>query len=106
MSFATRKLSLILFGLGRMLKYAAWRHPAFKARVKERNFVAQIMARDEECGRWFEFKDGIVTSRAGLHEKPDMKLMFKNAGIGAGLLTPPTNWLNQIPQQIVPRCVV
>ena len=38
----------------------ARRHPEFRARLKERNFVAQIMARDEEVGRWFEFKDGAM----------------------------------------------
>ena len=59
------KLSLILFGLSRLLKFAAWRHPAFQARLKERNLIAQIMARDEEIGRWFEFQDGKVTLRLG-----------------------------------------
>src|SRR4051812_41255275 len=99
MSFSTAKLSLILFGLSVMLKYTARRHKAFRARLKERNFVAQIMARDEECGRWYQFKDGHVTSRAGLHARPDVKLMFKNAATGASLLTPPVNWLDQINAQ-------
>src|SRR5262245_19297078 len=99
MSFATTKLSLILFGLSKMLRYKARRHVSFAKRLKERNFVAQIMARDEECGRWFEFRDGEVRSRAGLHPKPDCKLMFKNAAIGASLLTPPINWLRQINAQ-------
>src|SRR5437763_16747400 len=99
MTFATLKLSLILFGLGRLLKFAAWRYPKFRARLKERNFVAQIMARDEECGRWFEFKNGRIRSGSGIHPKPDCKLMFKNAGIGASLLMPPINWLNQINAQ-------
>ena len=31
------KFSLILWGLARLLKYAAWRHPAFRARLKERS---------------------------------------------------------------------
>src|SRR2546426_9239712 len=96
MTVATTKLALILFGLAQLLKFKARRHPVFRARLKERNFVAQIMARDEECGRWFEFKAGDVTSRSGLHGKPDVKLMFKNAATGAALLTPPINWLNQI----------
>src|SRR5437763_8418812 len=99
MSFSTVKLSLILAGLAQLLRYKALRHPTFRARIKERNFVAQIMARDEECGRWFEFRDGRVRSRSGLHPKPDCKLMFKNAGIGASLLMPPINWLNQINAQ-------
>src|SRR5262245_46372431 len=99
MTVATAKLSLILFGLARLLKFKARRHAKFRARLKERNFVAQIMTRDEETGRWFEFKDGAIRSRAGLHKKPDCKLMFKNASVGAALLTPPINWLNQINAQ-------
>ena len=34
-----------------------------------------------------------------MHAKPDITLSFKNATIGASLLTPPINWLNQINAQ-------
>jgi len=52
MTIATMKFSVILWGLAQALKLAAWRHPAFRDRLKERNLVAQIKARDEETGRW------------------------------------------------------
>ena len=99
MALAQLKFPIILFGAAQLLKLAAHRHPEFQARLKEHDLVAQIMTRDEEIGRWFEFKDGMVTSGAGLHGKPDIKLMFKNAEIGASLLTPPINWLDQINAQ-------
>ena len=99
MTFSTIKLSLILFGLAQLLKLQAFRHAAFRARLKERDLVAQIMARDEETGRWFQIKDGRITTGAGLHRAPDIKLTFKNAAWGAKLLTPPVNWLNQINAQ-------
>ncbi len=99
MTLSTVKLSLILFGLGQLLKFTAFRHPRFRARLKERNIVAQIMARDEGTGRWFEFKDGAIRTGAGLHPNPDCKLMFKNAATGASLLMPPINWLDQINAQ-------
>jgi len=99
MAFAKLKFPIILFGAAQLLKHAARRHPKFKARVKEHNLVAQIMTRDEEIGRWFAFNDGTITTGAGLHEKPDIKLMFKNAKIGASLLMPPINWLDQINAQ-------
>ncbi len=82
-----------------LLRHAARRNPEFKARLREHNLVAQIMARDEEIGRWIKLDNGKITSGAGLHKSPDIKLMFKNAGIGASLLTPPINWLNQINAQ-------
>jgi molybdopterin guanine dinucleotide-containing S/N-oxide reductase-like protein len=99
MSLATVKLSGILWGLSQLLTFQARRHPEFRERLKERNMVLQILARDEETGRWFRFHDGRLTSGAGKHAKPDVTLAFKNASIGAKLLTPPINWLNQINAQ-------
>ena len=100
MTFATIKLSLILFGLSLMLKFQRWRHEAFRKRLKERNFTAQIMARDEEFGRWFEFKDGNIRSGAGLH--PDARLQAdvqERRPSARTLLMPPINWLRQINAQ-------
>ncbi len=99
MSLATTKFSAVLWGFAQAMKLSARRHPKFRARLRERNLVAQIKARDEEVGRWFEIRDGKVTSGAGRHAKPDITLAFKNAAIGASLLTPPINWLDQINAQ-------
>ncbi len=93
------KLSLILFGLSVMLKFQAWRHPAFRARLKEKNLTAQFIARDEEIGRWFKFQDGRVTSGSGVLKDADVTVAFKNAALGADLLMPPINWLDQINAQ-------
>src|ERR1700690_3978329 len=97
--FSQLKLSIILFALTLVLRYALWRHPLFAARLKERNLVAQIKARDEGTGRWIEIHDGKIRSSAGQHAKPDITLFFKNAETGAALLTPPIDWLAQIDAQ-------
>ena len=97
--FSQLKFAVILFGLVQLLRFAAWRHPHFTARLKERNLMAQIKARDEGIGRWIEIRDGKIRSSAGLHAKPDITLFFKNAATGASLLTPPINWLDQINSQ-------
>ena len=93
------KLALILFALTQLLRYTRWRHPQFAARLKQRNLVAQIKARDEGTGRWIAILDGRIRSGAGQHLKPDITLLFKNAATGASLLTPPINWLHQINAQ-------
>ena len=93
------KFSLILFGLALLLKYTALRYAAFRARLKEKNFIAQIKTKDGTRGRYFTFRDGRVSSRAGVHANPDISLSFKTAAIGAGLLAPPINWLDQINAQ-------
>src|SRR5580658_5331291 len=95
MALAKFRLPIVLFGAAQLLKRAAHRHPDFNKRVQEHDLVAQIMTRDEGIGRWFEFKSGIIKSHAGLHDKPDIKLLFKNAKVAATLLTPPINWFAQ-----------
>lgn len=99
MAFASARFSLVLAGLALLLKVQARRHAALGRRLKERNLIAQILARDEGTGRWIMLRDGKVTSRAGRHPQPDNTLAFKNAAVGARLLTPPINWLEQINAQ-------
>src|SRR5262249_4274670 len=96
---STTQFSAVLWGLAQMLRLKARRHPAFAARLKERNLVAEIIARDEEIGRWYRLVDGKLTSGRGRHAKPDVVIAFKNARMGADLLTPPINWLEQINAQ-------
>src|SRR5215813_12954856 len=93
------KFEIILWGMAQLLKYAVWRYPKFRARLKERNIVAQFKARDEEIGRWYAIRDGEVSSGAGLRADADVTLAFKTARIGANLLMPPINWLDQINAQ-------
>ena len=93
------KFSLILFGLAQLLKHSARKYPKFRERLRERDFTAQIIALDEEIGRWYTFANGRVRSGGGKHANPDITLGFKNARIAARLLMPPINWLDQINAQ-------
>src|ERR1700736_6239102 len=93
------KFRIILWGMAQLLKFTGWRYPAFRARLKERNLVAQLKARDEEIGRWYAIRDGKITSGAGLRADAEVTLAFKTAALGADLLMPPINWLDQINAQ-------
>ena len=73
------KFQVILWGMAQLLKFAAWRYPVFKARLKERNLVAQLKARDEEIGRWYAIRDGKLTSGHGLRADPDVTLPSRMA---------------------------
>ncbi len=97
--FSRLKFEIILFALPVVLKFSARRYPAFAAQLKQRNLIAQIKVRDEGIGRWISIYDGNIRSGRGLHATPDVTLSFKNAAIGASLLTPPINWLDQINAQ-------
>jgi trimethylamine-N-oxide reductase (cytochrome c) len=99
MSVATTKFAAILSGLAVALKATRSLYPEFADRLKERSLVAQLLARDEEVGRWFQIADGRVRSGAGRHAQPDITLSFKDAALGAKLLMPPINWLEQVNAQ-------
>ena len=71
----------------------------FRDRVKEHDVLAQFIARDEMIGRWFRFEKGRITSGAGVRKDADVTVAFKTARLGADLLTPPINWLDQINAQ-------
>ena len=51
------KFSLILLGLRILLWLQATRYSAFRKRLKEKNFSAQMRTNDGSVGRWFVFKD-------------------------------------------------
>ncbi len=99
MSLDTIKFQTVLFAMAQAIRLTARCHPAFRERLKERDLTAQIMAKDEEVGRSFTLKGGKLRSKAGIHAKPDITIAFKTAGLGADLLTPPINWLDQINAQ-------
>src|SRR5258708_19703289 len=91
MSVATAKFSTILWSFAQLMKLQARRHEKFRHRLCERNLVAQIKARDEEVGRWFEVRNGAVRSGAGFHNPPHIPLPLKSAPLAPTPLTPPTN---------------
>ena len=90
------KFKIILWGLSWMFRVSGWRYPAFRARLRERNLVVQIRSEDGKSGRYSIFEDGRVRSGAGLHDAPVVTLVFKTAKIGARLLMPPIDQLEQI----------
>ncbi len=93
---ASLKFSLILFGLNLLLRIQAWRYPSFRERLKERDVLAQLKTRDGRQGRWYRIRNGRISSGAGVRNDADVALVFKTAGLAAGLLMPPVNQLDQI----------
>lgn len=79
----------MLWGIEKLLRYTARRYPSFKARLGEKNFLAQIRTADRSVGRCFIFRDGQVSSRRGMNDAADVCLIFRNPEIAVKLLTPP-----------------
>ena len=89
-------LSAVLAALHALMRYSAWRDPAYRAQLAERDFVGQIRTRDGRNGRWFEFKAGGVRSGAGMHPNPGVTLSYESAAVALKLMLPPIDWLEQI----------
>src|SRR5208282_1082019 len=81
-------LRAILFGLAPMLNRAAGGRVQFRTMLSEHNIVAQIQLRDGSIGRHYFVKGGKVSSRAGLHERPDVVLSFKDVATALAMMKP------------------
>jgi len=87
-AFERIQFSVLLFGLYKVIGITAKLHPDFAARLKQKDLTAQIKLRDNSQGRYFIFKGGKVTSRSGIHAKPDVTMSFQSAILAAQLLRP------------------
>ena len=96
MVLAPARLSMLLYALEKVIRLAAAWHPDFRARIAEKNLVAQFKLRDDSQGRAFIFQDGKVTSRAGIHPAPDVTLSFEDAATAARFLNPGKDMLEFI----------
>jgi len=90
------KLSILLWGIPQAMRAAARVYPEYAARLKERNLVAQFRLRDKPEGRWVKLENGRISSRKGLHARPDLTINFKSKAIAESFLTPPFDLLERI----------
>lgn len=85
-----------LFSIVQALRATAIAHRSFRQRLKERNMIAQLKLQDDSEGRWIEFRDGRVLSKAGMHAAPDVTIFFRDAKVAAKLLSPKQNFYTRI----------
>ncbi len=95
-TLAETQFAAVLAALPVLLRTTAHRHPAFAARLRERDLVAQIVLAGTSRGRAYAFRDGAVHSRAGLHPKPDITMTFDSAELAVRLLKPSRDYLEFI----------
>ena len=90
------KFKLILFGLALLFRFARWRSANFRERLAQRDLTVVLRTADGQIGRTYVFAGGHVASSAEIDQKADFALVFKTAEIGARLLMPPIDQLEQI----------
>lgn len=81
-------LRTILFALGPMLNRVAGTRPAFRARLKQHDIVAQIGLKDGSIARHFIIAAGKVKSVAGLHPRPHVNMVFKDVDTALLMMKP------------------
>ncbi len=86
------KLPVVLFGVVQALRLTAWRHPRFRERLKERDMVAQLKLADNSVGRYIAFRNGKISSGAGVHPEADVTVFFKDERTALRILNPKPNW--------------
>ena len=96
MAFSNAKLGTMLFTIDKVLKRSKKKYPKYAARLKERNLIAQIKTKDDAAGRWFQFKNGDITSFKGIHPNPDASMVFHTAEDAVRLLMPPRDQMAMI----------
>ena len=74
------KLSIMLWGIPQAMRVAARVYPEYAARLKERNLIAQFRLRDKPEGRWIKLENGRISSRKGIHAKPDLTIHLQEQG--------------------------
>ena len=88
--------SLILWGMPQLMRVCALVYPGYAKRLKERNVIAQFRLQGKPVGRWIKLENGKISSRKGIHENPDISIIFKNKAIAEEFMTPPFDQLVRI----------
>ncbi|MEM8937266.1 MAG: pyrogallol hydroxytransferase large subunit, partial [Pseudomonadota bacterium] len=86
----------ILLALGPMLTRASTVSAGFAEDMAKHNCVYQIRLYNNSVGRYYEFKDGKVTTKAGVHPNPDAAMVFKDVEVALKMLSPKPDMLYRV----------
>lgn len=87
---------VLLLGMYQVLKHTARKYPAFRERLNEHNCVVQLRTKDRSAGRYFQFRNGRVTSKRGIHSQPDAELTFDSEDSAVQMFTAPRDFQGRI----------
>lgn len=90
------KLSVLLYGLEKVIWLTAKRYPVYRERLKEKNMIVQLRLEDKSQGRYFIFKDGKVSSKGGIHPAPDVDIFYRDAITATELMKTERDYLKMI----------
>ncbi len=86
----------ILYAMFLLIRVKQLLAPSFKLRLMEKELTAQIKLRGNAYGRTYIFKNGKVSSSAGVTLHPDVSMIFTSSATAVKLMLSPRNYLTQI----------
>src|SRR5438132_10362635 len=81
-------LTALLRALPGIIRMAARRDKRVRDHLVSSNCVVQLRLRDGSCVRHYIFHRGRISSRSGMHEAPDVDMVFKTATIALSMMRP------------------
>jgi len=85
-------LKTILFAIPHVVRFSAKRNSTFREFLGRHNCVVQIQLKDRSIGRYYSIVDGHMTSTRGIHENPDITMLFKDLKTAMVFLVPPMDY--------------
>jgi len=71
-------LEVIFWGIPQAMRACALVYPKFKERLKEQDCIAQFALKHPgNKGRWIQFKNGRISTGAGIPQKPHVHDFFQ-----------------------------
>ncbi|HVO33061.1 MAG TPA: pyrogallol hydroxytransferase large subunit, partial [Elusimicrobiota bacterium] len=86
----------MLFGLSAVMRRLVRHSSEFREFAARHDAICQVRLKDGSVGRFFIFSGGNVTSRAGIHPKPDVAISFKDAATAIRLMKLPTEYAESV----------
>ncbi len=88
MGFSNIRLGVQLFVVAQYMKLATRLNPSLRDHLKQKDVTIQIKVLDNSTGRYFIFRQGKISSRGGIHPKPDVCMGFSDAALACRFLLP------------------
>ena len=82
------KLKMILLAVPYVLRRAGKKSHEIRKNIKRFNCTVQVQLQDGSIGRYYNFRNGIVHSSAGIASRPDISVIFRDLDTALRFLSP------------------
>lgn len=81
------KFRLLLWVLGKLMKKAAKKNPAFQEQLQGQDMAFQLQTDNQKVVRHYVVRDNRIKSKGKIHPSPEFTISFKNERTGMKIMT-------------------